>query len=284
MWLIIIDFYDLHSNLQKIGINKFRDYMRGNWYGNSSKSGYETFHDVTHNISDLIDGFELRYQESRRKVSCKYASCFKKSDVGDSFFGRCFEIEIGKGNEIIDYIKVVIRKPLNIFIDLPHVFYNGIPSTRFMANTGENLWLEVSYEIFQTNFDDNCKKYSQTYKESFDACKFEAINKKIDRILNCSVPFLIEPNKTANICQNATVSRRAYRIYSNDRPKILPECPVPCVNMITSFGYPIIEKREDNKGKVYIFFKNFVKVSNDFISYDLLRYTSIFTISYFPNV
>ena len=52
-------FNDLHSNLQKIGINTSLDYVFGNWYGNSSKSGYETFLDVTHNISDLIEGFEL---------------------------------------------------------------------------------------------------------------------------------------------------------------------------------------------------------------------------------
>ena len=53
---------------------------------------------------------------------------------------------------------------------------------------------------------------------------------------------------------------------------ILPECPVPCVNMITS-GIPSITKRNDKKGKVSIRFKNLVKVTEDFVSYDFLRYT-----------
>ena len=162
-------------------------------------------------------------------------------------------------------------------------FYDGVPSTRSQANPRETLWLEATYEIFQTNYNDDCKKYSKSYNQSFDACKFEAINKKIYTLMNCSVPFIFKPDRTVpvEICQNVTVAQRAFDIYKEDRKKIIPECPVPSVNMITSFGYPIIEKREDSIGKVSIFFKNVVKVTNDFISYDLLRYNSIFAISYF---
>ena len=54
----------IHSNLQRIAINNTWNYISGNWYGNSSKSGYETFLDVTHNISDLIEGFKVWYESS----------------------------------------------------------------------------------------------------------------------------------------------------------------------------------------------------------------------------
>ena len=265
----------MNSNLRNIGINAFPEYANGNFYGNSSQSGYETFLDVTHNISDLMEGFQLKYQ-SRRMIKCNYASCFKTREIGDWFFGRCFEIEIENGNETISYIRVYnIKMPVYIFINSPHVFYNGIPSTKFQANTGETLFIEASYQILQTNFNDDCKKYPPSYNQSFDACKLEAINKNIDTIMNCSVPFIFKPNRTAEICRNVTVAQRASDVYQRDRPTVLPECPVPCVNMITSFGYPSITKRDDNKGQVYIFFKNLVKVTNDFISYDLLRFISI---------
>ena len=53
-----------------MGINDVNDYRGGkNWYGNSSKSGYEIFLDVTHNISDLIEGFDVMY-ESGRYIEC----------------------------------------------------------------------------------------------------------------------------------------------------------------------------------------------------------------------
>ena len=211
--------------------------------------------------------------ESGRSLECNYASCFKTRDIGQNYFGRCFEIEIEQINESVIYIKVDIKKPVFMYINLPHVFFSEIPTSGFQVNTAETLQLEVKYEILQTYFDDDCKMCSQTYNQSFDACKLEVLDKNIVTKMNCSVPFLLKQNNTEDICQNATAAQSAFHIYKSDVWRILPECPVPCVSMITSFGYPIVTKGEEKKdGTVYIKFKNLVKVTEDFISYDLLRF------------
>ena len=82
---------------------------------------------------------------------------------------------------------------------------------------------------------------------------------------------------TKDICKNETVAQSAFDyIYYRDLYDTLPECPVPCVNMITTFGYPNIGKKSFlSKGRVYLLFKNLVKVTEDFISYDLLRFIKI---------
>ena len=122
------------------------DYRNGNWYGNSSKSGYENFLDVTHNISDIIENFRVAF-----KSRSDYASSFKTRDLGDFLYGRCFEIEIEKGNESVDHIKVTTRKPVEMYINLPHIFYSHSEKlSRIRVNTGEYLELEATYEILQT--------------------------------------------------------------------------------------------------------------------------------------
>ena len=116
-----------------------------------------------------------------------------------------------------------------------------------------------------------------TYDQSYDACRFEAVAKNLNNAMNCSVPFTYKQNRTKDICQNEAIAQRAFsNIYGIDFFLSQPECPVPCINMITSFGYPIVKKREDNKGRVDINFNGLVKVTEDFISYDLLRFIFIF--------
>ena len=111
--------------------------------------------------------------------------------------------------------------------------------------------------------------------------------KNLNNAVNCSLPFTYKQNRTKDICQNEAIAKRAFwYIYARDFFGSQPECPVPCVNMITSFGYPIVKKGEDNNGRVDISFNGLVKVTEDFISYDLLRFVSIFNKSLyciFPN-
>ena len=280
-----------YSNLQKIGINTVDDYKNGNWYGNSSKSGHEIFLDVTHNISDLIEKFYVKHDGNGKRsmwMKCDHISCFNAREIGYFLFGRCFEIEIENRNATIDYIMVYIKKTVFMYVNLPNIFFNVRPKSKIQVNTVESLTLEATYEILQTNVNDNCKKYSQTYDQSFDECKFEVMANNLNTAVNCSVPFLFKENVTKNICKNETVAKRAFWSYARDLNSILPECPVPCVNMITSFVYPIVSKLGDNQGRVVLDFKNLVKVTEDFISYDLLRFISIFNKSYyidciFPN-
>ena len=135
----------------------------------------------------------------------------------------------------------------------------------------EDLFLDSTYEILQNNFKDNCKTYPKNYELSHDACKIEVAEKHIATEFNCSVPFIQRPNKIRNICKNQTIANSASKKFGDYTYKAIQECPVPCVNMITIFGFPFIRKRRDNIGRVRLYFKQIVKVTEDFISYDLLR-------------
>ena len=74
----------------------------------------------------------------------------------------------------------------------------------------------------------------------------ELLDKNIVTKMNCSVPFLFkQQNNGPNICKNVTVAQSAFHIYKRDVWRILPECPVPCITMITSFGYPMVTKGEE---------------------------------------
>ena len=53
------------------------------------------------------------------------------------------------------------------------------------------------------------------------------------------------------------------------------KCPEPCVKLLTYFGYPHIQKNINSTGIVNLYFKDIVKVTEDFISYDLLRYYNL---------
>ena len=119
-----------------------------------------------------------------------------------------------------------------MFINLPHIFLNGIQKSRIQVNTGEYLILEASYEILQTHFNDNCKQYSQTYDQSFDKCKFEVMAKNLNTEINCSVPFIYKQNRTKDICQNEAVAKRAFwLIYIRD---IFDTFEVPRKDLTTS--------------------------------------------------
>ena len=71
------------------------------------------------------------------------------------------------------------------------------------------------------------------------------------------------------LCYNLTLKEATidYGLYLQ-----VDECPEPCVKMITYFGYPFLnEEAENTTGKVNLYFKNIVKITEDFVTYDLLR-------------
>ena len=68
-------------------------------------------------------------------------------------------------------------------------------------------------------------------------------------------------------------------------------CPQPCHNVIFYIGYPVIHKRmnKTDLGLSRIYFKKIVKVSEDFVSYDLLRYQDsneikLYVLYFFPSM
>ena len=225
--------------------------------------------DVTHNITDIVQRFYVNFKSGQKQECVGDLSCLRSQELGHKTFGRCFEIEFGNETDTVAYIDVEFKMSIFLYFSPPNVFYDSDSKSKFQVNVGEDLFLDSTYEILRNNFKENCIKYPETYELSHNACKMKIAERNIITEFNCSVPFL--QNRSRGICKNQTIASTASNIFGENTFMVLPECPVPCVNMITIFGFPFIRKRKDNIGRFRLYFKNIVKVTEDFISYDLLR-------------
>ena len=246
----------------------------GNWFGNSSSSGYQIFRDVTHNLSDLLQRSSFKYK-SGMVVEC--AGDFKclnlhAREIGHRTYGRCFEIDFKlQGQETIFIADIKIKKQVYMFFNLPHNFLNEDSRSKFEASPGQNLFIDVTYEILQDNFRAQCKKYPRTFNGSYDECKIKQIERRIVAELNCTNPFINEPTLTDVICSREK-ARNASDRFMDLANKLMPNCPDPCINMLTTFGFPLLSENGDNSvGGVRLYFKSIVKFTEDFVSYNFLR-------------
>ena len=128
----------------------------------------------------------------------------------------------------------------------------------------------MNYEIFKTDFDDmaKCNKYSSsTFFGSYDEIKMNEIDKLLKNRLNCTTPFSLNLGSEP-ICRGSN-ARLASKILDSAIKTVF----TPCTTMTTSFGYPFSTKSHGNStGFARIYLKNIVKLTQDFISYDLLRF------------
>ena len=131
--------------------------------------------------------------------------------------------------------------------------------------------LPVTYEILKTNFDKNCRKYSNSFVGSYDECKINAVEKMLQVKLNCTVPFLM---KSGPLCEGKA-ARNASQIYDQGDNSLSNECPRPCHKIIPTFGLPRIYSPGNDPGRIRLYFNSIVKVTEDFVSYDLLRLVNI---------
>ena len=166
---------------------------------------------------------------------------------------------------------IQIKEPIYIFFNLPNLFFNEDSRSKFQVNLGEDLFLDVTYEILQNNFKASCLKYPNTYHGSYDHCKITEIEKRIVSKLDCTAPFINKPSLTNSLCtgDKAKNSSESFMNYAN---MLMPTCPDPCINMLTSFGIPLVTKNgNDAVGRVRLYFKNIIKFTEDYVSYNFLR-------------
>ena len=264
-------------NLELIGIQKARDYRLGDWFGNSSSSGYQIFRYVTHNLSDLLQSSSFKYK-SGLVVQCdgdfKCLNFHAAREIGHPTYGRCFEIDFklqGKDQDTIFIADIKIKNKVYMFFNMPHNFLNEDSRSKFEASPGQNLFIDVSYEILQDNFRAQCKKYPKTFDGSYDECKVKQIERRIVSELNCTTPFINEPTLTDVICLGEK-ARNASDSFMDLANKLMPTCPDPCINMLTTFGFPLLSQNDMNStGGVRLYFKSIVKFTEDFVSYNMLR-------------
>ena len=125
-------------NLELIGIKKTWDYRLGDWFGNSTYSGYQVFRYVTHNISDLLQRSLFQYK-SGKKIVCQedFKKCLKVREIGHRTYGRCFEFETEVNNaqeqDTIFFVDIQIKRPIYIFFNLPNLFSMKIQDQSFRS-------------------------------------------------------------------------------------------------------------------------------------------------------
>ena len=253
--------------MSSFGIDSIEDYKDGNWYGNSSMDGAAIFTSVTYSFSDLIESVEFRYKNGKKvKVSsASLALALQPRAIKVRKYGRCYEIILFNENISLFFIRFEIKKDLEIFFNIPFQFFTN-SRTRIIAEASKRIYLPVIYEILMGNHDPNCRKYSNSFSASYDQCKESYIKEKLKRKLNCTVPYVLE-SEAVPLCQGS-VAVKASKMYKEYFQKDSAECPKPCQTMLTNFGWP---KFSNGSGRAQFYFNNIVKVTEDFISYDLLR-------------
>ena len=84
--------------------------------------------------------------------------------------------------------RILVKRPIKIFIDIANNFYNENSKSSIKANSQEDLALDISYEILKCNFEENCKFYDEE-NFNYDTCKESFFENETLNELNCSVPY-----------------------------------------------------------------------------------------------
>ena len=255
------------SSLKLLGITDLEAYRNGEWFGNSSlEDGTEIFTYVTYNFSDLIDTLSFQL-ENGETLSFNNPTDLEARTIKDPVFGRCFEIKMKKNVVIVD---IKFRRSIYIYINVPFQFMDSTSRTKIQANLNEDLFLDTNYEIIKNNFGKHCRKYSNTNFGGYDRCELIHQDRYIRAKYNCTVPYFSK--KGDKICRGAIAKKAAQYLDTVRHTNTL--CPDPCHNILTWFGYPIVTENlsYNGTGFVRLYFKNIIKVTQDFVSYDLLRF------------
>ena len=254
--------------MNSIGIKSIEDYKDGNWYGNSSMDSASLFKSVTPSFSDLIKSFEFRYQNGKKVKVSSDSLAQQPRNIKSRKYGRCYELTLSNEKISLFFVRFDIKNDLEIFLNIPFQFFTN-SRTRIIAEATKRLYIPTTYEIMMSNHDPNCKKYSNSYSGSYDQCKESCNEEMIKAKFNCTVLYASE-SETVPLCQGS-VAMEATKMYKDNFLKDSAECPKPCQTMLTSFGWP---KFSNGSGRAQFYFNSIVKVTQDFISYDLLRWVS----------
>ena len=232
--------------------------------------GITIFEKVTFELSDLIHSIEIQYHNGKvvRWLKEDFDSLDPKpKTVSNIKYGRCYELEVFTYNQTLYYTEIHLLRDLEIYIDIPFQFYTNTRS-RIFANVDEKLYIKVSFEILKINHGHNCRKYSDSYSGSYDHCKESDMEEKIQAKFNCSIPSM--KSQAENLCKGP-VTKNASQVFYEYFKSESTKCPQTCTKMTPIFGMPKHKAARGRGGKARLYFDNIVKVTEDFVSYDILR-------------
>ena len=180
-------------------------------------------------------------------------------------------MELSPHEDIIS-LEVVTKINTTVYVSLPFNFYSSDTKSKVEFKTGEYLFIELNYDILKIQHDETrvCRNYSNVDSDSYDNCKLNRATKIITQALNCTLPFVDDIKYS--FCEGDLI-KEALSLYSSSMYYLKDsECPVPCTNLYASFGFPFIDSSDKDLAKMRMYFKTIVKVTEDYISYDILRY------------
>ena len=260
------------SRLASLGVSGVGEFRDGQWKGNSSASEEETFLEVTHTLQHLIESYRIKYKtgaEQSYRSQDEFGSLNPRT-IRSKTYGRCYQLKMGNTEENVFFVDIVSKMPIYVFINLPDQFYHEDARSKVQVNTGESLFLEVTYDVLKINNDPLCTKYDEN--EDYDSCKIQQVQKILEQTLGCSVPFV--EKRDGLLCEPEKAGA-ASKMFTDQIGTQLEACPEPCVKIMTYFGFPFLTRNSKLTGFARLYFKNIVKVTEDFVSYDLLRSVSL---------
>ena len=217
---------------------------------------------VTYDLHELTSSIEIRYNNA--VVDEIHSTELKPKTVSSAHYGRCYELSLYYKD--LDYYSIFPRRNLEVYLNFPSQFYAN-EKARFFVKSTEKMSLHLIYEIIKFNYDKTCRKYSlESYEGSFDQCKMSDIEQRIKSKFNCTVPFFI---KQGNFCLG-TDAEKAMEMFQDDFRARSLKCPRSCYEVVPIFGVP--KRGHINKTRrTRLYLKSHIKVTEDFVSYGLLR-------------
>ena len=122
------------------------DYRNGNWYGNSTLLARTIFESVTYNFSELLTSFSIHYEYEPDYITFSGDfNGFNYREIGFIYFGRCFEIYLGKKEEDIHKLKLIFKKSSLVFFTLPSQLLFLYSNAKFKVNLGDTSFLDGNF-------------------------------------------------------------------------------------------------------------------------------------------
>ena len=127
-----------------------KDYRNGNWYGNSTLSARTIFESVTYNFSELLTSFSIHYEYDPDYITFSGDfNGFNYREIGFIYFGRCFEIYLGKEeediHEDIHKLRLVFKKSSLVFFNLPSQLLFLYSNAKFKVNLGDKSFVDGNF-------------------------------------------------------------------------------------------------------------------------------------------
>lgn len=111
-----------------------------------------------------VKGITVQFKTGKRLKTFKD---FNITVQGNRLYGKCYEISFSNNFENVFFVDIIPRMSVNIYLNLPHQFWNLDSKSKIQAKSGKTLFLDVSYDIFRSNFDEKCKNYEH-FQENYE--------------------------------------------------------------------------------------------------------------------